>query len=121
MTPWFANVTGILRTGTINGPFTANPDDKQNWHGAMLTFVDQQEGRHSSQRPGARHYNVLAFHSAMAPSIHDRPDQTGPFEQAQKSKSNAVIMNKMLIKIEQGNEVLPSEEYKIRVTTETVN
>ena len=97
---------------------TANPDEHQNWHGAMLTFVDQQEGRHSSQRPGARRYNVLAFHTAMARSIHDRPDQTGPFEQAQKSKNNSVIMNKMLIRIEQGNEVLQSDEYKIRVTQE---
>ena len=85
---------------------TAKKDANQNWHCAMVTFVDQQEGRHSSKRPGGRQYNLLAFGNAMAPSISDRPDQTGLNEQAEQAKANAVIMNKMLTKIEQGSDVL---------------
>ena len=92
-----------------------------NWHGAMTTYVDQQTGRHSSDRPAGRQYNLLAFESAMVPatpSISDRPDQTGLTEQAQQAKENAVVMNRVLTKIEQGSEVLQPEEYKIRVTQE---
>ena len=111
------NNTGLLRENN-QWAITAKKDANQSWHGAMITFSDQQEGPRSSKRPGQRQYNQLAFVNAMAPSINDRPDQTGLIEQAQTSKENAVVMNKMLIKIEQGSEVLQPEGYKIRVTQE---
>ena len=100
---------------------TSKKNAPSNWHGAMTTYVDQQTGRHSSDRPAGRQYNLLAFESAMVPatpSINDRPDQTGLTEQAQQAKENAVVMNRVLTKIEQGSEVLQPEEYKIRVTQE---
>ena len=100
---------------------TSKKNVPPNWHGAMTTYVDQQTGRHSSDRPAGRQYNLLAFESAMVPatpSINDRPDQTGLTEQAQQAKENAVVMNRVLTKIEQGSEVLQPEEYKIRVTQE---
>ena len=97
---------------------TSKKDAKQNWHGVVKTYVDQQDGRHSSKRPGGRQYNLLAFGTYMAPSISDRPDQTGLTERAQQANDNAGVMNKVLTKIEQGSEFLQPEEYEIRFTQE---
>ena len=86
-------------------------------YGAITTYVGQQGGEDGRQS------NLLAYESTMtsqSPTINDRPDQTGQIaiEQTKQAKRNAIVMNKMLTKIDQGREVLRTEEYKIAVKQE---
>ena len=55
--------------------------------------------------------------TSQSPTINDRPDQAGQIamEQSKQAKQNAIVMNKMLTKIDQGKDALQTDEYKIAV------